>query len=192
MDCVFKIKMKKTAIVILLITSGFLLQAQRLTTNTGKAIIYSHTVAEDIRAENTTVSGIIDPAGGDLLVSVPVQGFVFEKSLMQEHFNGDRFMDSRKFPRIIWKGKIADQSAVNFLKPGTYEVPVQGELTIKGVSRPSVEKATVTVSASSVTVQLRFIVKDISGYGVGKPMGGKKNNVADDIEVTYAAVYEKS
>jgi len=34
-------------------------------------------------------------------------------------------------------------------------------------------------------------VKEIGSYGVGKPMGKKKNNVADHIQVTYSAVYEK-
>jgi len=184
--------MKKAIILFFLIGTGYLLQAQRLTTSTGKATIYSHTVAEDIHAENNTVSGLLDTQGGDLLVAVPVQGFTFEKSLMQEHFNGERFMDSRKFPRIIWKGRISDPAAVNFSKNGTYTVPVQGDLTIKGVTKSITEKATVTVEGSSVSVKIRFTVKDIGSYGVGKPMGSKKNNVADDIEVTYEAIYEKS
>ena len=42
-----------------------------------------------------------------------------------------------------------------------------------------------------VIITCKFVVKDTGSYGVGKPMGKKKNNVADDIQVTYSAVYEK-
>lgn len=184
--------MKKLLFTIFTLLSVLFGQAQKWTTTTGKAIIYSHTIAEDIRAENTTVSGVINSTAGDVLISVPVQGFVFEKALMQEHFNNDRFMDSKKFPRILFKGKITDLGLVNFAKDGTYEVPVQGEITIKNVSKPISEKAHVTIQGQFVKVHLFFTVKDIESYGVGKPMGSKKNNVANDIEVTYTAAYEKS
>lgn len=184
--------MKKTTFTILAAILCFSLQAQtKLVTNNGKAVIYSHTVAEDISAENSTVTGIIDEQSGVIAISVPVQGFRFEKTLMQEHFNNDRFMDSKKFPRISLKGKINDLSNVNFQKDGQYEVTITGDLTIKGVTKAITEKAHVTIKNGVASVHCKFVVKDISSYGVGKPMGGKKNNVADDIEVTYTAAYEK-
>lgn len=160
-------------------------------TRTGQATIYSHTVAEDISATNNTVTGVINTSTGDIAISVPVQSFAFEKSLMQEHFNNTNFMDSKQFPKISLKGKISNLTAVNFEKEGTYEAAITGDLTIKGVTKSVTEKAHITVKEGKVSVHCKFIVKDISAYGVGKPMGKKKNNVADDIEVNYIAAYDK-
>ena len=165
--------------------------AQKFITRTGQATIYSHTVAEDISAENNTVTGVITAGTGDIAISVPVQSFGFEKSLMQEHFNNSNFMNSKKYPRILLKGKITNLSAINFSKNGKYEVAVAGDLTIKGVTKTIAEKATIEVNNGKITVTTKFTVKEIGSYGVGKPSGKKKNNVADDIVVNYKGVYEK-
>lgn len=171
--------------------SAMIVSAQtKFITRTGKATIYSHTVAEDISADNNNVTGVINSESGDIAISVPVQSFQFEKALMQEHFNQPNFMDSKQYPKISLKGKITNLSAVNFSKDGTYEADVTGDLTIRGTTKPVTEKAHITVKDGKVSVHCKFIVKDIGSYGVGKPMGKKKNNVADDIEVTYTAAYE--
>lgn len=167
-------------------------QAQtKYVTRAGQATIFSHTAAEDISASNNTVTGVINSGSGDVAISVPVQSFQFEKSLMQEHFNNSNFMDSKQFPRLTLKGKITNLSAVDFSKNGKYEVTVAGDLTIKGVTKPVTEKATIDVNNGKVTVTAKFTVKEIGSYGVGKPKGKMKNNVADDIDVTYTAAYEK-
>ncbi len=172
--------------------SAMVISAQsKYITRTGKATIYSHTVAEDISADNNNVTGVINSESGDIAISVPVQSFQFEKALMQEHFNQPNFMDSKQYPKISLKGKITNLSAVNFPKDGTYEADVTGDLTIRGTTKPITEKAHITVRDGRVSVHCKFVVKDIGSYGVGKPMGKKKNNVADDIEVTYTAAYEK-
>ena len=185
--------MKKVILSIAITGLAFLgAHAQsKFITRTGQAIIYSHTSAEDISATNNTVTGVINMGSGDIAISVPVQSFAFDKALMQEHFNNSNFMDSKKYPRLTLKGKITNLSAINFSKNGKYETTVAGDLTIKGVTKPVTEKATVEVNNGKLTVSSKFIVKDITAYGVGKPSGKKKNNVADDIQVTYSAVYEK-
>jgi polyisoprenoid-binding protein YceI len=167
-----------------------LLAQSKLVARAGQATIFSHTVAEDISAVNNTVTGLINSSTGDISISVPVQGFQFEKSLMQEHFNQPTFMDSKQFPKILLKGKISNLSAINFTKDGTYDAEVTGELTIRGVTKPVTEKAHVTIKNGEVSVHCKFIVKDIGSYGVGKPTGKKKDNVANDIEVNYTAKYE--
>lgn len=161
-------------------------------TRSGQATIFSHTVAEDISATNNTVTGVINDGTGEVAISVPVQSFQFEKALMQEHFNSEHFMDSKQFPRILLKGKITNLSAIDFTKNGKYEADVTGDLTIKGVTKPVNEKATVEVNNGKVTVTSKFVVHGIgTTYGVGMPSGKKKGHVADDIEVTYSAIYDK-
>ena len=178
------------AVFAIVATAGIYGQSKYIT-RTGKATIYSHTVAEDISADNNNVTGMVNSVSGDIVISVPVQSFQFEKALMQEHFNQPNFMDSKQFPKISLKGKISNLSAINLSKDGIYEADVTGDLTIKGVTKPVSERAHITVKDGKVAVHCKFVVKDIGSYGVGKPMGKKKNNVADDIEVTYTASYEK-
>jgi polyisoprenoid-binding protein YceI len=163
----------------------------KFVTRMGQATIFSHTDAEDISATNNTVTGVINTGSGDIAISVPVQSFTFVKALMQEHFNNANFMDSKQYPRMTLKGKITNVSAIDFSKNGKYEATVAGDLTIRGTTKPVTEAATIEVNNEKVTVSSKFIVKEIGSYGVGKPMGKKKNNVADDIQVTYTAVYEK-
>ena len=160
-------------------------------TRTGQATIFSHTDAEDISATNNTVTGVVNAGSGDIAISVPVQSFTFVKALMQEHFNNSNFMDSKQYPRMTLKGKITNLAAIDFSKNGKYAATVSGDLTIKGTTKPVTEAATIEVNNGKLTVTSKFIVKEIGSYGVGKPMGKKKNNVADDIQVTYSAVYEK-
>jgi len=162
----------------------------RLITRTGHATIYSHTIAEDITANNYDVTGAINPSTGEVVIALPVQSFQFEKTLMQEHFNSSNFLDSKKFPRITFKGTIDNPAAVNFSKNGEYEVAVSGNLIIKGTSKPVSEKASIEVNNGTISVNTVFTVKDIGSFGVGKPKGSKKNNVADDIKVTYNASYQ--
>jgi len=185
--------MKKNLFLLVMASFAlFTVTAQtRYVTSSGQAVIYSHTAAEDISAKNNTVSGVINSSTGDIAISLPVQSFQFEKALMQEHFNNGNFMDSKQFPRITLKGKITNLAAVNFSKNGKYEAVVSGDLTIKGTTKPISEKATIEVNNGNISVASKFVVKEIGSYGVGKPKGKMKNNVADDIEVTYTATYGK-
>ncbi len=182
--------MKKTVLfVVAALFAVTTTQAQKLITRTGHAKIYSHTVAEDIEANNYSVSGTIDKTTGDVVISIPVQSFEFEKAAMKKHFNNKNFMRSKRYPKITFKGKITNLSAVNFTKDGTYKATVTGDLTIRKVTKKITETASITIKEGKVSVDMKFTVKGIGSYGVGKPSGKMKNNVADDIEVTYKATY---
>jgi polyisoprenoid-binding protein YceI len=182
----------KSIIIAFVLTLGWLgIQAQvKFTTRNGQATIFSHTPAEDIKASNNQVTGTINAESGDLVFSIPVQSFEFEKALMQKHFNQPNFMDSKTYPRIKFVGKIQNLSEINFKKDGVYSVIVTGDLTIRDVTKSISEKGTIEVKEGKIHANSKFIVKGISDYKVGKPKGGKKNNVAEDIEVTYHGVYE--
>ena len=52
---------------------------------------------------------------------------------MEEHFN-ENYMESDKIPKATFKGKITNLSSVDFTKNGTYDVTVEGDLTIHDVT----------------------------------------------------------
>lgn len=149
---------------------------------------FSSTPAEDIEANNYASVSTLDPQTGEGVFSVPMQSFEFEKALMQKHFNSSKFLDTKSFPKAKLKAKVVDIEGVDFEKDGTYEVNVEGDLTIKGTSNPIKEKATIKVEGEKVTVNSTFNIT-LSDYGIEFVKGKPSTNVAKEIEVTVIAIY---
>ncbi len=142
--------MKRSVIILVFVVFASQIFAQsRYITRNGHAQIYSSTVAEDITAQNYSVTSTIEPAKGEMVFSVPVQSFEFEKSLMQRHFNQSRFMDSDTYPRITFKGTISNLQDVKWDQNGTYNVTVKGDLTIRDVTKPITEKGTIHLASAN-------------------------------------------
>lgn len=177
--------MKKGMIFSLLMICIFSTSfAQKYLTRTGKVTFFSSTPLENIEARNNEVAAIITPAG-DVIFQVPIKSFKFQKELMQEHFN-EEYMESDKFPKADFKGKIENASAVNFSKDGTYNVKVAGKLTIHGVTHDVNIPGTIAVKGSDVTVNSKFNVAT-ADYNIKIPavMAGK---IAKNIEVTVNCI----
>ncbi len=184
--------MKRSVVLLVFVVLASHVFAQgRYITRNGHAQIFSTTVAEDITAQNYSVTSTIEPTKGEMVFSVPVQSFEFEKSLMQRHFNQSRFMDSDTYPRITFRGTIVNLQDVHWDQNGTYNVTVKGDLTIRDVTKSITENGTIEVKDGKLTANSVFIVKDITSYNVGKPSGRRSNNVADNIEITFKGTYEK-
>jgi hypothetical protein len=143
--------------------------AQKYMTRTAK-ISFNATAPkspEKIEAINNEVANILDAKTGDMIFQVPVKSFKFERELMQEHFN-ENYMQSDKFPKADFKGKITDLSEVNFAKDGTYNTKVAGKLTIHGVTNDVNVPGTITVKGNSVNAKAKFQVK-LRDYGIEIP-----------------------
>jgi polyisoprenoid-binding protein YceI len=165
--------------------------AQSHITKIAHVNIFSSTIAEDITANNYTTMAKVNTETGSLIFSIPVQGFEFDKALMQKHFNQKNFMDSKQFPKIKFVGNIVDMSKIDFSKNGTYTITVSGSLTIRGVTEKIIEKGTISINNGEISATSVFTVKGIYNYGVGRPTSKKKtNNVAEDIVVTVTAEFK--
>jgi hypothetical protein len=70
---------------------------------------------EDIEAVNKGASIVLRTSTGDLQISVSVMNFKFKNALMEEHFN-ENYMESEKFPKCVFKGKINEP--VDYSKDG--------------------------------------------------------------------------
>jgi polyisoprenoid-binding protein YceI len=151
---------------------------------------FSTTPAEDIEANNYNAVSTIDPATGEVVFSVPMQSFEFEKALMQKHFNQEGFLDTKNHPKAKLTGKITNLNAVNWEKDGTYNAEINGDLTIKGVTKPIREKGTITVSGKSLTVDSKFNVT-LADFGIAFEKGKPSTNVAKTVEVTVVAEYQQ-
>ncbi|RUT79402.1 YceI family protein [Ancylomarina longa] len=185
--------MKKNSIlfsglVVIFIFSTLALQAEKLVSYKTHFKFYSHTSVEDIEANNYAAVGTIDPESGVVVFSVPMQGFEFEKALMQKHFNSGNFLNTKKFPKAKLKAQITNLNEIDFTKDGIYPAMVEGDLTIKGVSQKIKEKGTVTVKGNQVTVDSKFNLTLVD-YGISFVKGKPSTNVAKTVEVTVKAEY---
>jgi len=181
--------MKKTILTFVAILAiSLTATSQKLTTSKSHIKFYSHTVAEDIEANNYKAVGTIDTEKGTVVFSVPMQSFEFEKALMQKHYNSPKFLDTKQFPKAKLKGIISNLSDVNFKKDGNYNVTVKGEMTMHGVTKKVEEKATIIVKGGKVSVSTKFKIS-LADYKVAFEKGKPSTNIAKTVEVSVIAEY---
>ena len=132
-------------------------QSQIFLTKQGKIHFFSKTKVEVIEAANKTANAVIYASSGKVEWGVTIKGFRFEKALMEQHFN-ENYMESEKFPKATFKGKINDLSSVNFAKDGTYNTSATGDMTIHGVTKQMTVPGQIIVKGGSVQVKSKFDV----------------------------------
>ncbi len=166
---------------------GFSVQAQEnLVSKAGHVQFYSHTDVEDITANNYKMVSKLTPSTGAVVFSLPMQSFEFEIPLMQKHYNSSKFLDTKKFPKAKFVGKISNLDQINFGTDGTYDAVVKGDLTLHGVTKAIEEKGTVTIAAGIVKIDAKMIIK-LEDYEVAFEKGKPSTNIAKEIEVTIKA-----
>lgn len=163
--------MKTNKIIIaLLLTGAITANAQsKYFTRTGKITFDATSSAspEQIEANNSQVNTVIDAVTGQMEFAALMKAFEFEKALMQEHFN-ENYVESDKFPKSVFKGKIENISQVDFNKDGTYPVKVAGQLTLHGVTKGASTNGTVEIKNGKVNAKSTFIIL-LADFGIEIP-----------------------
>lgn len=180
--------MKKTLLVLALLTTTGFLFAQKKTT-TSATVTFDATTDKDLlpKAENKTVIGALDIKTGVVQFEAAVKNFAFSNPRIQEHFNGDNWMKSDAFPKFTFKGKIANLSKVNFAKDGTYTSTVSGELTIKDETKNLTAPVTFVITGGKINATTAFTVK-LSEFNItGVPIDAGK--VAKEPKVSVSASF---
>lgn len=180
--------MKKLFIATALITISALVQAQGIVmTKTGKISFYSRSKVEKVEADNNEVSSILNPQTGEMVFAVLLKSFHFERALMEEHFN-ENYVESNKYPKATFKGKITNIAAVNFTKDGAYPVTTEGELMLHGVTKKVSANGSVTIKGGKVAAFSKFSIK-LKDYNIEIPsLVGDK--ISEDIDLTVDCKYE--
>ena len=186
--------MKKLYPIILmalaLLAGSFAAQAQERYVSTKTHIkFFSTTPVEDIEAHNYASVSTLDQSTGDVVFSVPIQSFEFEKAMMQQHFNNEHFLESNVYPKSKFKATITNLEDIDFTKKGAYQAEIQGEMTIKGQSRPIKETGTITVQAETLTVNAVFSLT-LADYDITFDYSEMvSTKIAKNVEVTVVAEY---
>lgn len=183
-------KVSLTAIVLsLFVISAFTTTVDKLVSKDTHISFFSHTAVEDITADNYKVVSTLDTSTGDIVFSVPMQSFEFEKALMQKHYNSKNFLNTKKYPKAKFTGKISDLASVDFAKNGNYQVDVTGNLTIKDKTNPINEEATITIEGDKVSLDTKMNLV-LGNYGITFSGGKPSTNIAKEIEITVKAEYK--
>jgi polyisoprenoid-binding protein YceI len=178
------------AIVGVIALSSFNSGDDKLVSKNGHINFFSHTAVEDISADNYTVVSTLTPSTGDVVFSVAMQSFEFEKAMMQKHFNSDKFLDTKTYPKAKLVGKITNLSQINFAKDGTYDATVEGDLTMHGETKHIKETGKITVSGSKITVDTKMNIV-LADYKIAFEDGKPSTNIAKEVKATIKAEYNK-
>jgi len=175
-------------IISLMLLAGLLstADAQKYITRDGYISFFSSTPLEDIKADNNQVASVLDISTGDMVFQVLIKSFRFEKALMQEHFN-ENYMESDKFPRSTFTGKITNIGSIELTKNGTYTVTVEGNLTMRDVTKKVTSQGTLEVAQGLIIAESKFNITP-EDYGI-RILAVVRNNIAKIIEVTVKMTY---
>ena len=162
--------------------------AQVYFTKNGHISFFSKTILENINANNEQVISVLDIHTGDIQFSLLNNAFHFPKAKMEEDFNED-YLESSKYQKSTFRGKILNIMNINFGKDGVWEVSVTGNLTIHGVTKNITTRGQITLKDEKVTTaaSFRILLKD---YNIKVP-SIVSNKISEGIDVTVDCLYQK-
>ncbi len=167
----------RTALIILLCLQYGFVPAQKYQIEKGTISFFSDAALEDIAAENKNVSSLFNSATLEVVFSVPIAAFRFEKSLMQQHFN-EKYMETEKYPTATFQGKIMGYNAAVL---NQQQVTAKGKLTIHGVTREIEVNGTIEKKDEKLILKSKFVVK-LQDYQIAIPQL-LWQNIAEQVEV---------
>ena len=150
----------------------------RFLTKNGSVTFFSSAPMEDIKADNNQVLSIVDTSSGKMAISILMKSFLFEKALMQEHFN-ENYVESDKFPKATFKGTILNFDDIE----SNTKVNVKGTITIHGKSKEIVIPANISKTEDAILVKGEFNLL-VADFDIKIPKVVAKN-IAKEIKVTF-------
>lgn len=177
--------MKRTILFLAIATISMMTFGQKKTSTSATIAFDASTAIDNLpKAENKTAIAAIDPAKNTVQFEAAIKNFAFSNPRIQEHFNQKGWLNSDEFPKATFNGVITNPSAVNFKKDGTYNVTVEGDLTIKGKTQKITTPATIVVAGNTLKTSAAFNIKLVD-FGVeGQPISAGKVSGEPKISVS--------
>ena len=180
--------MKQIIICVLLLTSGLNLLGQKYFTQNGTISFFSEATLENIESTNDQVSSVIDLDNGNMAFSLLMKAFVFEKALMQTHFN-EKYIESEIYPKSTFKGEIKNLESLQITEE-PQEFTVVGKLTIHGVTKEISTKATIHFDKMKKLLASSEFEILLSDYNIKIP-SSVKENISNEISIKIQMEYEE-
>jgi hypothetical protein len=170
--------MKVNSIFMLGLLISLSAHAQKFVSEKGFVKFYSKAAIEDITARNEKTTALFDASMGTIAFVVPINQFVFAKSLMQEHFN-EKYLESERYPKSTFQGRV---TGYNPEAAGEQSVSAQGKLTIHGVTKDVTIPGKIVKTDKGLDMNSKFMV-ELKDYNIGIPQL-MWQNIAERVEVT--------
>ena len=148
-------------------------------TKNGFVSFFSHSLVEDIRADNNQVLSIIDTKTGQIAIQLLMKSFFFKKALMQEHFN-ENYVESYKYPKAKFKGEIINFTSLN---EDINETEIKGILSLHGEEKEISTIAIVDIQNKEIKVTGEFTV-EVADFNIKIP-SVVINNITKTIKISF-------
>ena len=173
--------MKKTFLFCLLFAVSGLIAQEKLITKNGKVTFEASVPAfEEVKAKNENVTCILNTKTGEIASLALIKGFRFKVALMEEHFN-ENYMESDRYPKAIFKGKIMDFDLKKLTSSPT-DFTIKGKLEIHGKTQEITCIAKVKKTENGIEIITNFDV-NASDFDIEIP-SVVKNKVSNKINVS--------
>lgn len=150
--------MKTKLFLAVLLSTAFLgfSQSKKMTKTGDVKFEASVPSFEEVKAENTTTTVVLNTDNGEIAALALMKGFRFKVALMEEHFN-ENYIESDKYPKATFKGKI-DNFDVSKLSETEKEFTMNGTLELHGKSKKITVPAKIKKSGDSIYLTSAFSV----------------------------------
>lgn len=141
--------MKNILLLIALIASCSVYGQGKYMTRTGHINVEAGNNIKDLVADNYQVASTLDGQTGKVNFTALIKSFEFQLGAVNRMFNS-RQLNVSENPKIKYEGKVTNLSKINFNKPGTYPIEIEGTLYIWDEKRitPATGKVTVKEDGS--------------------------------------------
>lgn len=170
-----------TFIFIILQLNGI---AQTYILEKSEITFFSEAPMENIDATNTQAKSIFQRGSGNIAFQVPIKGFNFRKSLMQQHFN-ENYMESDKYPNATFSGTVSPVEN----RPGPQAVEATGKMTIRGITKNITIKGTLEHKDDKIFMNANFPVR-LDDYDIKIPRI-VFFNIAEVVDVEVSFIYRQ-
>lgn len=150
--------MKKAfTIFALILMSHFAIAQDKILTKSGQITFEASVPSfEEVKATNKLSACVLNTKTGDIASVAMMKSFKFKSALMQEHFN-ENYMESDKYPKATFKGKIENFDASK-LTTQKQEFVINGTIELHGKSKNISVVAKISKKENTTNIVSNFIL----------------------------------
>lgn len=173
-----------TVIIAILVIHISVSAQDRYYTRNGHIDFFSHAPLEDIKANNEQVAVFLNISNGSISSAMLMKSFIFEKALMQQHFN-ENYIESDVYPRAEFEGTILEFDTNDFKTSDPVTVTARGKITLHGITNDLTVEGTISKQRDKFQIDAQFILKP-ADFKISIPPS-LRDNIAKEIQVTLNA-----
>ncbi len=160
-----------TAIVLLLTLPE--VSGQRFNTRNGTMRLTYRAPHGMMETVNRQVNAGLDVQTGEFRMQILMLSFRFNGAYHQEKFN-EYFTENAHLANSSFRGKITNLDQIDFDRNGTYDVVIEGNLTLRGVSYPVTTTGEFTVNEGTFAGESVFTLP-LRDFGINVPSSMEQN-----------------